>query len=122
MSLFSAERNNHHTLLSSLVRRAALKKFQELQPADQLPKTAVSLLSSTQTCYDFDVASQPVSVHLPLSRIISGLLLALPKHGLAWDCSEMTLEPKPTLLQLMEAPLRLQVLIAQVPNRNLAPP
>lgn len=74
----------------------------------------MSLLSYEQLCYDFDVASQPVSVHLPLSRIISGLLLALPKHGLAWECTEMTLDKKPTLLQLMEAPLRLQVLIAQV--------
>jgi E3 ubiquitin-protein ligase UBR2 len=94
--------------------RAALKKFQELQPTEQQPKTAVTLLNFTQLCYDYDVSTQPVSVHLPLSRMISGLLLSLPKHGLEWDCSEMTLELKPTLLQLMEAPLRLQVLMAQV--------
>jgi E3 ubiquitin-protein ligase UBR2 len=94
--------------------RAALKKFQELQPTEQQPKTVVTLLNFTQLCYDYDVSTQPVSVHLPLSRMISGLLLSLPKHGLEWDCSEMTLELKPTLLQLMEAPLRLQVLMAQV--------
>ena len=94
--------------------RAALKKFQEIQPADQNPKNTLRLLNCTQLCYDYDVSSQPVSVHLPLSRMISGLLLALPKHGLQWDCSEMTLDTKPTLLQLMEAPLRLQVLMAQV--------
>lgn len=91
-----------------------MRKFQELQPAEQQPNARVSVLDQTQMCYEFDVAAQPVSVHLPLSRLISGLLLALPKHGLSWDCSEMTLESKPTLLQLMEAPLRLQVLIAQV--------
>lgn len=94
--------------------RAALKKFQELQPMDQQPKNAVTLLNFTQLCYDYDVSSQPISVHLPLSRMISGLLLALPKHGLDWNCSEMALDSKPTLLQLMEAPLRLQVLMAQV--------
>lgn len=98
--------------------RAALKKFQKLQTdqqqADQQPKNPVTLLNFTQLCYDYDVSTQPVSVHLPLSRMISGLLLALPKHGLQWDCSEMELEDKPTLLQLMEAPLRLQVLMAQV--------
>ncbi|XP_057372526.1 E3 ubiquitin-protein ligase UBR2-like isoform X1 [Daphnia carinata] len=94
--------------------RAALKKFQELQPMEQQPKNAVTLLTFTQLCYDYDVSTQPISVHLPLSRMISGLLLALPKHGLDWNCSEMTLDSKPTLLQLMEAPLRLQVLMAQV--------
>ena len=94
--------------------RAALKKFQEIQPANQSPTFSASLLECTQSCYEFDVSSQPVSVHLPLSRMISGLLLALPKHGLLWDCSELDLETKPSLLQLMETPLRLQVLIAQV--------
>jgi hypothetical protein len=82
--------------------REALKKFQELQPNKQQPKNAVTLLNFTHLFHDYDVSTQPVSVHLPLSRIISGLLLALPKHGLEWDCSEMTLEAKPTLLQLME--------------------
>ena len=97
--------------------RAALRKFQELQPTDQLlPKTCVTQLDTTQLCYDFDVASQPISVHLPLSRMISGLLLALPRHGLDWHCSELVLDEgsKPSLLQLMESPMRLQVLIAQV--------
>lgn len=97
--------------------RAALRKFQELPPVNELvPKTEVTLLDTTQECYDFDVATQPLSVHLPLSRMISGLLLALPRHGLDWHCSELVLEEgaKPSLMQLMESPLRLQVLIAQV--------
>lgn len=90
-----------------------MRKFQELQPSEHQPNAQASLLGYAQSCYEFDVATQPVSVHLPLSRLISGLLLALPKHGLSWDCSEMVLDAKPTLLQLMESPLRLQVLMAQ---------
>lgn len=85
-----------------------------MQPVNQQPTFPCSLLEFSQSCYEFDVSSQPVSVHLPLSRMISGLLLALPKHGLEWECPEMELAVKPTLLQLMETPLRLQVLIAQV--------
>lgn len=74
----------------------------------------VSLLHYTQLCYDFDVSSQPVSVHLPLSRMISGLLLAVPKHEIPWDTVGKGLDATSTFLNLMEAPLRLQVLIAQV--------
>ena len=96
--------------------RAALKKFKDCQAADQLLNVPVSLLNSSQLCYDFDVSSQPVSVHLPLSRMISGLLLAVPKYEIPWDNVGMALDTKSTVLHLMEAPLRLQVLIAQVNN------
>jgi len=92
--------------------RAALEKFKDCQA--QLLNVPVSVLHYTELCYDFDVSSQPVSVHLPLSRMISGLLLAVPKHEIPWDTVGKGLDNKSTLLHLMEAPLRLQVLIAQV--------
>ncbi len=69
----------------------------------------LKLLNCEQICYGYDVSTQPVSVHLALSRLISALLLALPKQRLKWDRSEVD-----TLLQLMEAPLRLQVLKSYV--------
>ncbi len=105
--------SDRQVLIESM--RAALEKFQAVHGSTgQMPKNLVRLLNCSQLCFDYDVFTQPVSVHLPLSRMISALLLALPKQELEWNSSELSSETKPTILQLMEAPLRLQAMIAQV--------
>ena len=59
---------------------------------------------------DYDVSSQSVTIHLPLSRTIAGLLLELSKHNVNY----LSLNPPLTLIELMEIPLRTLVMISQV--------
>lgn len=65
------------------------------------------------TCIDYDVSTQPISVHIPLSRFLSGLLLSIQKYGFEYNSHQFELENKPSLIQIMEQPLRLQVMVAQ---------
>ena len=37
------------------------------------------LILSHQSCIEYDVSSAPVSIHLPLSRLVAGLSLHLDK-------------------------------------------
>ncbi|OQR68710.1 E3 ubiquitin-protein ligase UBR1-like, partial [Tropilaelaps mercedesae] len=64
-------------------------------------------------CIDYDVSSQPISVHIALSRFLSGLLLSTQKYGLDFTSHQFEIENKPSLIQIMEQPLRLQVMVAQ---------
>lgn len=63
----------------------------------------------TCDCIDYDVSSLSVSIHLPLSRAIAGLLLEFSKHDLPYS----SLEPPLNLIELMEMPLRTLVMISQ---------
>ena len=60
-------------------------------------------------CIDYDVSSLSVTIHLPLSRAVAGLLLELSKHNENYS----SLEPPLTLIELMEMPLRTLVMISQ---------
>ncbi|GAB6018583.1 hypothetical protein CHUAL_000274 [Chamberlinius hualienensis] len=66
------------------------------------------------SCIDYEVASQPVSIHLPLSCLLSGLYLHLEHYDLTYDSPELAWSDKPTPVMLMELPLKTQVMIAQV--------
>jgi len=76
----------------------------------------LELANHSATCYLYDVATQPVSVHLPLTRYFAGLYLFLEKFALDFDSHHLSLTgtEKPPPAMLMEAALRTQVLIAQV--------
>ncbi|XP_014664856.1 PREDICTED: E3 ubiquitin-protein ligase UBR2-like isoform X1 [Priapulus caudatus] len=65
------------------------------------------------TCINYDPATLPVSIHLPVSRIVAGLHLLLGRFGLTYDSPEFTMEEKPAPRELMEYPLRCQVMVAQ---------
>lgn len=88
----------------------------------------------------FQVHSNPVSIHAPLTRLLAGLSLYMEKYGLVWlrldqimltkklDWSvplknlkqemykshELDIVEKPTVMELIEPSLRSAVLIAQV--------
>ncbi|KAL3216691.1 hypothetical protein MRX96_032862 [Rhipicephalus microplus] len=71
------------------------------------------LADHSASCVDYDVSTGPVSIHLPLSRFVAGLLLCLDRFGLGYDSHEFQFRGKPTPEQLMELPLRTQVMVAQ---------
>lgn len=62
----------------------------------------------------YDVASEPVSVHLPLTRFFAGLYVYLEQYGLEFVSPEFLVPDKPVPEILMEPSLRTQVLLAQV--------
>lgn len=66
------------------------------------------------SCIEYDVSSAPVSLHLPLSRLIAGLSLKLEKFGLSFTSDDFNVPGKPSPEELMEPVLRTQVMIAQV--------
>ncbi|CAL8120131.1 unnamed protein product [Orchesella dallaii] len=66
------------------------------------------------TCFVYDVSSEPVSVHLPLSRFFAGLYVFLEQYNLEFVSPEFQVVDKPVPEILMEPSLRTQVLLAQV--------
>lgn len=92
--------------------RAALKKLssQYRRPINVVHEVA----NHTVACISYDVSSQPVSIHLPLSRLVAGLHLRLGTFDLSFDSSEFLIAEKPTPVFLIEMPLRTLVMIAQV--------
>lgn len=80
----------------------------------------LELANHSATSYMYDVGSQPVSVHLPLTRYFAGLYLYLERYELEFVSIEFNLISceKPAPEMIMEPALRTQILIAQV---NLKP-
>ena len=72
------------------------------------------LLDYSVSCIEYDVSSAPVSIHLPLSRLVAGLTLQLEKYNLNYNSVEFSVKGKPSPEVLMEPVLRTQVVIAQV--------
>ncbi|XP_014250464.1 E3 ubiquitin-protein ligase UBR2 [Cimex lectularius] len=72
------------------------------------------LADHSASCLQYDVATQPVSIHLPLSRFLAGLHLHLEKFNLSFDSQEFVSVTKQTPEQILEPVLRTQVMIAQV--------
>lgn len=89
--------------------RAAQRHFGTLH--DKMVYIDREILGHTASCIDYDISSMPVTVHIPLSRFIAGLLLHLEKYGLNYHSPEF--ENKSSPKQLMELPLRTLVMMAQ---------
>ena len=66
------------------------------------------------SCIEYDVTTAPVSLHLPLSRLIAGLSLKLWKFNLNYNSVDFAVPGKPTPEELMEPVLRTHVMISQV--------
>ncbi|XP_014208989.1 E3 ubiquitin-protein ligase UBR2 [Copidosoma floridanum] len=64
------------------------------------------------SCIHYDVSTEPVSIHLPLSRFLAGLFLHLEKHNLSFQGSEII--SKVTIEELIEPVLRAQAMVSQV--------
>ncbi|XP_065213791.1 E3 ubiquitin-protein ligase UBR2 [Planococcus citri] len=96
--------------------RATLKKLLENPCADLSSAHCQvrELANHSTSCVVYDVSTQPVSIHLPLSRFLAGLHVQLERFSLNFYSSEFQFTPKQTLEEIIEPVLRTQVMIAQV--------
>lgn len=95
--------------------RATLKKLYENPSFNPSSVGEVrELADHSASCLQYDVSSQPVSIHLPLSRFLAGLHLYLEKFGLNFDSPEFQIFSKQSPEQIIEPVLRTQVMISQV--------
>ncbi|CAL7936397.1 unnamed protein product [Xylocopa violacea] len=96
--------------------RLVLRKIYE-HPGFKIGQSQTrELADHSATCFQYDVSSEPVSIHLPLSRFLAGLFPYLEMHDLHFQCAEFSNHTKPTLEQIIEPVLATQVMIAQVHN------
>ncbi|XP_072755009.1 E3 ubiquitin-protein ligase UBR2 [Anoplolepis gracilipes] len=91
-----------------------LRKLYEQLGNDPAPSQVRELADHSATCLQYDVSSEPVSIHLPLSRFLAGLFLHLEKYNLHFQSSEFINQTKPTLEQIIEPVLTAQAMISQV--------
>lgn len=95
--------------------RATLKKLYENPSFNpQTVGEVRELADHSASCLQYDVSTQPVSIHLPLSRFLAGLHLHLEKFGLHFDSPEFLIPTKQSPEQIIEPVLRTQVMISQV--------
>ena len=97
------------TLIKSL--RYTLKELVDF--ISNCPTNEWELCGYRANCLEYDVSSMPVTIHLPFSRLVAGLLLQLGKYDLNYNEPNFIVGKKPTPVQLIELPLRTQVMIAQ---------
>lgn len=91
-----------------------LRKLYEQLGNEPAPTQIRELADHSATCLQYDVSSEPVSIHLPLSRFLAGLFLHLEKHDLHFQSSEFINQTKPTPEQIIEPVLTAQAMISQV--------
>ena len=101
--------------------RHCLRKLNETWSSDSgsnpivgSPITCRLLDTSVDDVIEYDVSSNHVSVHAPLSRVTVALLVQLSaKCGIEYNSPRFLIRNKPSLVQLMEPSLRTLVLAAQ---------
>ncbi|XP_055953214.1 E3 ubiquitin-protein ligase UBR2-like [Argiope bruennichi] len=93
--------------------RSNIRHFESSQPKCNF--IGVELADHSASCIEYDVAIDPVSIHLPLVRFMAGLLLRLGQFNLTYQDSNFIIEnvERPSPEQLMELPLRTLVMLAQ---------
>ena len=92
--------------------RLVLKKLED-QPG-RAPMSFREVANHSASCIQYDVSSEPVSIHLPLSRFLAGLFLHLEKFGLSFQGSEFQTLSKPSMEEIIEPVLRAGAMISQV--------
>merc|ERR1719308_346198 len=94
-----------------------LKKLKEETKSDDFKTQKLELNGKSANCIEFNVATSPVSLHLPLCRLLAGMSLYLDKYGLKFcgdDFKLMDEEDMPSLGFILEMPLRTSVMVSQV--------
>ena len=92
--------------------RLVLKKLDE--QTGKTETTIKEVVGHATSCIQYDVSSEPVSIHLPLTRFLAGLYLHLQNFGLTLQSNEFENLSKPSAEELIEPVLKTQALISQV--------
>jgi E3 ubiquitin-protein ligase UBR2 len=71
------------------------------------------LADHSVNCLTYDVTTKPVSIHLPLTRLLAGLYIHLQKFNLTFD-NVSTTSDKPSVEQIIEPVLCTRTMISQV--------
>ena len=71
------------------------------------------LADHSANCLIYDVSTQPISIHLPLTRFLAGLYVHFEKYNLTFD-NVSTTNDKPTPEQIIEPVLCTRTMISQV--------
>ncbi|CAH2328512.1 E3 ubiquitin- ligase UBR1 isoform X3 [Pelobates cultripes] len=88
--------------------------LQSSNATSSLQKSKIRICGHTYESHPFRVSMDPVSIHLPLSRLLAGLHAQLSKTG-AIARLPQNIHPKEFMVeQLVEYPLRCLVLVGQV--------
>ncbi|XP_076276967.1 ubr1 ubiquitin ligase [Lasioglossum baleicum] len=93
--------------------RLVLRRLSKQAGLEYRPTQVRELVDHSATCILYDVSSEPVSIHLPLSRFLAGLFLYLEQHNLHFQCDEFINQAKPTPEEIIEPVLAAQVMISQ---------
>ncbi|CAH1264235.1 UBR2 [Branchiostoma lanceolatum] len=95
--------------------RIAVKALLEISQLDTVKKCKRRVCDQEAIVVDYTVSREPVSIHLPICRLLAGLYLQLGKYGLTFNSPELygPLQP-PIAMDLLEQPLKTLVMIAQV--------
>ncbi|XP_055625385.1 E3 ubiquitin-protein ligase UBR1 [Toxorhynchites rutilus septentrionalis] len=72
------------------------------------------LADHSASCLMYDVASEPVSIHLPLTRFLAGLYVHFEKFDLTFDTVASSAADKPTPEEIIEPVLCTRTMISQV--------
>ena len=96
--------------------RMLLKKLQEELSSEDFKLHTIELSDISRDCVEYSVATQPVSLHQPLVRLLAAMSLHLDNFGLSYNSDYFTLMEgdMPSLSALLELPLRTSVLVSQV--------
>lgn len=93
----------------------AIKTLLEARKKEEMAMRHQEAFGRDFKLLQYDVSSSPVSVHLPVSRFLSGLLLSCDKYKLSfWGLFGFETEDDRLKLFLMEYPLRTLAMVAQV--------
>ncbi|XP_075049273.1 E3 ubiquitin-protein ligase UBR1 [Mixophyes fleayi] len=88
--------------------------LQCIKPVSSQQKTLIEMCGHSYESYPFRVSRDPISIHLPLSRMLAGLHSQMSRTGLITRLPEL-ISPKDFQVELLvESPLRCLVLVGQV--------
>ncbi|XP_071789755.1 E3 ubiquitin-protein ligase UBR2-like isoform X2 [Asterias amurensis] len=81
---------------------------------DPCPDKEIEVASHKTQCLEYNVSVKPVTVHCTLVRFLAGLQLELGKYNLSYFSDGLLPQHPLSPVELLEEPLRTQVLMAQV--------
>ncbi|XP_060594831.1 E3 ubiquitin-protein ligase UBR2-like isoform X1 [Ruditapes philippinarum] len=94
-----------------------IEAFRCCKDIDKIKTTKIEVDEWSAKCIKYDVGSQPISIHLPVTRFLAGLHSLLGQHELYFESPDCSLV-RPDPAELIEFPLRVQVMVAQS-NANM---